>query len=385
MSARSVIAILPLLLLSPLAAAGEALLTPGAQLTYQITRSARSAEARAVGQNTMESTCTLAAIAGGPASFQALELQCDRQWRCGAVRSEQWLAYTSAGLQTFSTRPGAQTTPAEGTVIQAGALEHGEPFSHGGASGFAQCQTTTVTQGSRPGRPNAQPSPQNRPPREITTCSAYEVGFVSSTGPACSIQLSAVAPAAEAPAAAPAPPAAASATTAAPAAEPAPAAASAPPAGNPALTFDAGAEGQELNLLLGDGSTVLNPLDMIALNEAYCWASSTPTFQGVQAFVSHVDLPEGSTIEAQLMGSTAMLEDEYGYMECDESQMKLLGGASVTASGTASQTIAVRTSAPMPSWPCALEISAVVMKGAGDMVEPVLETEPTSMWITCPE
>ena len=140
-----------------------------------------------------------------------------------------------------------------------------------------------------------------------------------------------------------------------------------------------------MNLLLGDGSTVLNPIDMMAMNELYCWASSTPTFQGVQAFVSFADLPAGSTIEAQLMGSTAMIEDEEGYMMCDESQMKLLGSASQAASGAASQSLEVRTSAPMPSWPCALEISAVVMKGAGDMVEPVLEAKPTSTWITCPE
>ena len=140
-----------------------------------------------------------------------------------------------------------------------------------------------------------------------------------------------------------------------------------------------------MNLLLGDGSTVLNPIDMMAMNELYCWASSTPTFQGVQAFVSFADLPAGSTIEAQLMGSTAMIEDEEGYMMCDESQMKLLGSASQAASGASSQSLEVRTSAPMPSWPCALEISAVVMKGAGDMVEPVLEAKPTSTWITCPE
>ena len=85
------------------------------------------------------------------------------------------------------------------------------------------------------------------------------------------------------------------------------------------------------------------------------------------------------------MGSTAMIEDEDGYMMCDESELKLLGGASVAATGTSTQTIDLRTSAPMPTWPCAIELSAMVMKGSGDMVELVLEAESTEMWISCPE
>ena len=372
----SFIAAIPVIMMTNTALAGERLLAPGAQLTYEVMQSSRSPEPRAVEQSTSTSTCTVVASAESPTSFQALELSCDRQWRCGSLRSAQSLAYTSAGLQSFTTSPSAQTTPAEGTVIQAGLLEHGDPFSLGGQTGFVQCQTTTVTPGSRPGRPNAPAPAQGRPPREVTTCSAYEVGFTSITAPFCSVQLIDVVPASPASAAAPAP--------SAPAAEAAPEAAEAPAAA-PSLAFVAGAEGQEMNLLLGDGSTVLNPIDMMAMNELYCWASSTPTFQGVQAFVSFADLPAGSTIEAQLMGSTAMIEDEEGYMMCDESQMKLLGSASQAASGASSQSLEVRTSAPMPSWPCALEISAVVMKGAGDMVEPVLEAKPTSTWITCPE
>jgi len=140
-----------------------------------------------------------------------------------------------------------------------------------------------------------------------------------------------------------------------------------------------------MNLVVGDSMTVLNPIDMMAMNELYCWASSTPKFNGVQAVVSFADLPTDSAIKATLMGSTAMYEDEDGYMTCDKNPMTLLGGASISASGSATQTIEVRTSPPMPSWSCALKLSAVVMKDANGPVEPVVEAALTSTWISCPE
>ena len=353
------------------AAAGEPLLTPGTQLTFEVVQPSRSPESRELEPSTFEATCTLAAIEGGPADFQVMAMQCDRQWRCGPLRSRHALAYTSEGLQFFSTALSAQTTPADGTVIQASRLEHGDPFSMGGQTGFSQCQQTVMPQRSRPGRPDASAGAQAASSREVTSCSAYEVGFTSITTPMCSLTLRSVVPA---PAAAqPAPEPAAS--------QPAPE----PAAAQPALALVPGEEGQELNLLVGDGTTVVNPIDLMVMNEVYCWASSTPAFHGVQAAVSYTDLPDGSRIEAQIMGSTALVEDDEGYMMCDDSQKRLLGGASVPVSGTRSQAVDVRMASPMPSWPCMVELSAVVMKGAGDMVEPLLEVSPVSTWISCPE
>ena len=364
---------------SLMAHAGEPLLALGSQLTYQVTRAGRGNPQNA-GPSEYTSVCSLSPVANGPASFQVMGLNCDQDWACGAIRSNHWLAYTDGGLRVFKSEPNANTSAASGTILHAQVLQSGDPINVGGQSAFEQCQTQTLAGPGSRGRPGGKAGPAGQP-REIRVCSGFEVGYTSITGPFCSVTLTninatATTPVAEAPEPA-------TEDAPAPATEDAPAPAA--PTGNPSMEWVVNADGSDAKILYGSSLQELNPLDPMAMNDVFCWASSTPAFQGVRVNIAHTDFPENSTFITQLMGSTKLIEDIDGYMMCDDSQMRLLGGGEVQVSGSGTISIDVRTDSAMPTWPCSIEISGQVMHGQADMVEQILEAETLSSWISCPE
>ena len=134
--------------------------------------------------------------------------------------------------------------------------------------------------------------------------------------------------------------------------------------------------------LTGKEKKPLNLYDFEAMRENYCWASKTPSFEGVRTQVEFSGLPEGTEFVAKLSGSSKTFEDDYGYIECDPSGLTPLGEVKVTASGAkGSQSIDITPKVSAAPWSCTLQIEiSAVHQG-----KTLAGSEKKSMGITCPE